>query len=91
MPVPDLQSYVQLAPDSTGKKVSNITLQAYVWNSTTSQYELQTLYMQVAAIADSKGNVINEFVDYEFQAEQIRLLKQIRDYLAAMNNELPED
>jgi hypothetical protein len=77
-------TYVQVAPDSSGKKVRNIQVTTYVPDATTGIPALATVLMQVTALADDHGNVITEFVNYEFQRQQLELLLQIRDALAEL-------
>lgn len=57
---------VQLPPDSTGKSLRTLSVVTFVAGVET------TVQMQVLSIADSAGNVIDSFVDYEFQGELVR-------------------
>jgi hypothetical protein len=62
-------STIQVPPDSTGKSLRTISVTTLVAGVET------TVQMQVLAIADSGGNVIDSLVDYEFQEELIRQTK----------------
>lgn len=77
-----LEGFIQTAPDSSGKKVRNVQLTVLQADGT-----LATVYMQVVAIVDDKGNIIDRFADEEFQSRVIELLTQIRDGLALMINQ----
>ena len=47
-------TYVQVAPDSTGKKIRNLSLDILQADGT-----IATVYMQVVAIANSDGTPVN--------------------------------
>jgi hypothetical protein len=65
-------AYVQVAPDSSGKKVRTIEVTTYINGVET------TVEMQVLALADDRGNVINDFMDYAWKSEVLDELKRIR-------------
>lgn len=70
------ENYIQVPPDSTGKKVRNLKVQTVV------DGVLTDVYIQAVSISDSNGNSINEFVDYAFNVE---LLKYIKGIFFALN------
>lgn len=61
-----VDAVVQLPPDSTGKSLRTISVVTLVAGVET------TVQMQVLSIADSAGNLIDAFVDYDFHDEMIR-------------------
>lgn len=72
-----VDTYVQLAADGAGKKVRNVQLQMLQPDGS-----LATVYAQVVAMQDAFGNVIEEFVDYNWQAQVLKELKRIRRCVA---------
>jgi hypothetical protein len=51
---PSANQFVQVAPDSTGKKIHNLEITVMEGDGTTS-----TVEMQVISIADKSGNVLD--------------------------------
>jgi hypothetical protein len=84
--MPANESYVQIAPDSSGKKVRNIKATVYVEDATVPGKLTQaSVLLQVTALSDERGNIINKFIDYEYQARVIELLTQIRDGISILS------
>jgi len=50
------ESYVQVAPDSSGRKIRNLSVTEEVYNTTTGVWEPHTVLMQVVAVADRDGD-----------------------------------
>jgi len=69
--VPD-PGEIQLPTDGGGQKLRTITVTTIV------DGVIQTVNMEVLSISDDQGNVINEFVDYQWQAEMLMEAKRIR-------------
>ncbi len=69
------EGYIQVPPESTGKKVRNLKVQTVVDGTLTD------VYIQAVAISDSFGNVIDDFADYNFQSQMIRRLNAIANQL----------
>ncbi len=74
------ESYIQVPPDSTGKKVRNIKVQTVV------DGVLTDVYIQAVMLTDPQGNTINDFADYNFQTQVIRRLNTICNQLALITN-----
>jgi len=76
-----LESYVQVPPDSTGKKIRNVlvTVPAADGSSTTA-------YMQVIGIADADGFPIGD--PTAFQQEMLELLRDIKKGIEMIAEEL---
>jgi hypothetical protein len=64
---------------STGQKVRTIRVTKMIAGVATD------VEMEVVAIADSAGNVIDNFVDYDLQREQLLELRRIRQTLWEMH------
>ncbi len=75
------ESYIQVPPDSTGKKVRNIKVQTVV------DGVLTDVYIQAVTITDPQGNTISDFADYNFQTEMIRRMNVIVNQLALITNQ----
>src|SRR5437867_1101287 len=59
-----LESSVQIAPDSTGKKVRTLEVEA-VLQDTDGTWKTATVEMQVVSIADKSGRIVNlDMVEY---------------------------
>mgnify|MGYP001301383429 CR=1 FL=1 len=66
------EGVVQVAPDATGKRIRNLSLQILQPDGT-----LQTVYMQVVSIVDDRGFPI-DFIDQVWQSEVLAELSAIR-------------
>lgn len=75
----DKEQQVQIQPDSTGKGVRTIEVVAFIQGVPT------TVQMQVMSIADAAGNIIDNFVDYNWQRKVIEELMAIREQLCFRN------
>lgn len=75
MPPAGAESYAAIPPNSTGPQVRTIQVTTFVDGVPL------TVDMQVIAIADGQGNVIDQFVDYNFQRRVIEELSKIRELL----------
>ncbi len=75
------ESYIQVPPDSTGKKVRNIKVQTVV------DGVLTDVYIQAVSLTDAQGNTINDFADYNFQTQVIRRLNAISNQLALITGQ----
>ncbi len=75
------ESYIQVPPDSTGKKVRNIKVQTVV------DGVLTDVYIQAVTITDPQGNTISDFADYNFQTEMIRRMNVIVNQLVLITNQ----
>jgi len=65
------ESYIQVAPDSTGKKVRTLEMPAVQSDGTVA-----TVEMQVAALVDANGRPLDLASD--LQRDILRVLKQLR-------------
>jgi hypothetical protein len=63
------------------QNVRNITVQALQPDGTTVK-----VLMQVMSLADENGNVIDEFIDYNYQKEVLDKLISIERMLAKMSS-----
>ena len=77
-----LESSVQIAPDSTGKKVRTLEVEA-VLQAADGTWQTATVEMQVVSIADKSGRIVNlDMVEYfELIDEK---LERIADAVEAM-------
>ncbi len=79
MPGPNAaESYVQVAPDSTGKQISNLVTQ--VLDGVTPG-QVDTVYIQETTLDDENGQPLRL---QNYQQLQIKLLVSIRDELRAI-------
>jgi len=69
------ETYAAIPPNSTGPQVRTIEVTTFVDGVPL------TVEMQVVAIADSDGNVIDEFMDYNWQRRVIDELAALREML----------
>ena len=69
---PGAESYAAIPPNSTGPQVRTIQV------TTVVEGVPLTVDMQVIAIADEKGNVIREFMDYNWQRRMIDEMVALR-------------
>lgn len=67
------ETFVQLSPDSTGKKVRNLTAQVVQPDGSVS-----SVVMQVVSIADESGNPISYADQQEWQSLVLLELRAIR-------------
>ena len=81
------EAFVQVAPDSTGKKIRNIKIQTLLDPGDGSGAVLTDVYMQVTTIVDEQGNAINDFIDYQWQREVLLELQAIRRGIESMTGE----
>lgn len=70
------EAAVQIPPDSTGKKVRTIEATTLI-NGVPAVVEIQVL-----ALADAAGNVIDDFANYKFQVAMLSELRAIRGLIA---------
>lgn len=70
------ETYAQIPPNSTGPLVRTIEVTTLV------QGVPLKVEMQVLAVADSAGNVIDEFMDYNWQRRMIDELVALRQMLS---------
>ena len=80
---PGAENVIQVAPDSTGQKLRNLKV-TYLDPATGLQV---TANMEVVVVADSFGNIIDEFVDRGWQHEVLTELRAIRILLAEIADE----
>jgi hypothetical protein len=69
------ETQAQIPPNSSGPKVRTLEVTTYIDGVAT------TVEMQVVAIADNDGNVIDEFMDYNWQRRVIDELAALRQVL----------
>lgn len=80
------ESYVQVAPNSTGAKVRSVQVEQYVIDTTANTTTPYNVLQQVVSIATERGQIIDKFVDEDFQCQVIALLTDIRDSLKILAN-----
>ena len=73
--MPGQESYAAIPPNSTGPQVRTIQVTTYVDGVPL------TVDLQVIAIADSDGNVIDTFMDYNWQRRVIDELAALRQVM----------
>lgn len=78
-----VESFVQVAPDSVGKRIRNVQADVVQPDGT-----LATVQMQVVALADERGQLVGEPVDREWQAAVLGQLRAIRRGLEALTGQL---
>jgi len=74
--MPGAESYAAIPPNSTGPQVRTIQVTTYVDGVPL------TVDMQGVAIADGDGNVIDQFMDYNWQRRVIDELAALRQMLS---------
>lgn len=72
-------TYVQVAPDSTGQKVRNLSLTQLRADGTSD-----TVVMQVTSIADEYGNVLDFKVANKDLIDAIERLRESIDFMTKM-------
>jgi hypothetical protein len=75
---PEVESFVQVLPDSTGKKVRNLQLDVLQPDGTVS-----TVMMQVVSIVDNEGRVVNPARD-----DTVNVLRDVLAELRGIRREL---
>jgi len=76
-----LETYVQVPPDSSGKKIRNVLVTVPAADGSTT-----TAYMQVVGLADPDGfPIANPTV---FQQELLRAIKDLRESVDLLREEL---
>src|SRR5437879_6504245 len=85
MPLPD--AYVQVAPDSTGKKIRNLQVQAVI-QQTDGSTSVQTVLMQVVSLVDAEGRVL-DLDALETQWTVVEELRRVRRLLQLLASEMP--
>ena len=73
------EGVVQVAPDSTGKRIRNLSMQVLQTDGT-----LQTVYMQVVSIVDDRGFQV-EFENRDWQQKMLNELVGIRKGIEAIS------
>lgn len=76
-----LESYVQVAPDSTGKKIRNLLVSVPQADGSTAQ-----AYMQVVGMADADGFPIGD--PTAFQQELLAAIHALRESVDLLREEL---
>lgn len=76
-----VDSFVQVAPDSTGKKIRNLQITILQPDGS-----LVTTQMQVTAISDADGNIYDPFDQQQIQLEILSELKMLRKMVAKFTN-----
>lgn len=71
--MPATEGYVQVAPDSSGKRIRNVTITTLQADGT-----LQTTYQQVTAICDATTGLPIDMAQDEWRNEVVMLLRAIR-------------
>lgn len=77
------ETYIQVAPDSTGKQVRNLTLTVREINGTTGAITDNVRYMQVVNLADENGKPIDlsDFEDTQLAIRdvlfELRIISQL--------------
>jgi hypothetical protein len=72
---PGVENAVGLQPDGAGKKARTIEVVTVIDGVET------TVQMQVLAIADGAGNVIDSFSDYTLQKQMVREIQLLRSVI----------
>ena len=75
------EGVVQVAPDSTGKRIRNLSMQVLQTDGT-----LQTVYMQVVSIVDDRGFQV-ELMDQDWQQKMLNELVGIRKGIEAISGQ----
>lgn len=79
MPGPVTTTYVQLAPDGSGKKVFNLRAQ-----TTNADGTVGDVYLQGVVLMDQDGNVLDLADDEDWKTEMLAELRAIRAALEEM-------
>lgn len=96
------QSYVQVAPDGSGRRIANFAVALPAGTAVTDSDGVvsylsaeTTVFLQRVAIADSEGNIIEDFVGDDRQGEIISELRELRRVFCRSTDQLfvdpPED
>jgi len=74
------ESYIQIAPNSTGSRIRNLRLTVLSPDVVDANGQMTpfTVQMQVIALADSDGNILDFKGDTGWQEEMLTELKSIR-------------
>ena len=74
--------FVEVAPDSTGKRISNFAVQMYVDNQDGNGPVLQTVFLQAVLITQLDENGVpigvDDRVDYEWKRQLLDEMRAIR-------------
>jgi len=76
-----IETYVQVPPDSTGKKIRNLLVTVPAADGSTA-----TAYMQVVGLADADGFPLED--PSLFQQEMLALLREIKTSVDLLREEL---